>query len=66
MRIIDKMLKAYFHVAEVAQEHPSLISAKRTFHRTKKVAFSVVAEKLDKDGLLPGEHPFVTKKGRGK
>ncbi len=68
MRIIDKMLKSYFHVAELVQEHPSLISAKRTFHRTKKVAFSVMAERLDADGLLPGEHPFATKNkmGRGK
>ncbi len=58
-----KMLKAYFHVAEVAQEHSSIVSARRIFHRTKKVAFSVVAEKLDKDGLLPGETPYIVNEG---
>ncbi len=62
MRIIDKMLKAYFHVAETIQQRPLVTSSKHYFHRTKKVAFSVMAEALDADGFLPGEHPFVTKR----
>ncbi len=66
MRIIDKMLKAYFKVAETMETYPRVTSSKRYFHRTKKVAFSVMAERPDADGLLPGETPFVTKKGRGK
>lgn len=58
-RITDKMLRAYFRVAETMEKDPSMTSAKRYFHRTKKVAFSVMAERLDKDSLLPGEGPFV-------
>ncbi len=68
MRIIDKMLKAYFHVAETMNEEGRLLSVKTLFHRTRKVAFSVVAEKLNKAGLLPGERPFIVEKKprRGK
>lgn len=55
MTIKDKMLRAYFRVAEHIDEDTSITATKHYFHRTKKNVFAVVAERLDKNGLLPGE-----------
>ena len=60
MNIPDKLLKAYFKVAEALESEPEMSSSKHYFHRTKKVAFSVMAERLDKNGLLEGEGPLNT------
>jgi hypothetical protein len=55
MTIQEKMLKAYFHVAEDMVADPSMNRSAYLFHRTKKEAFFVEARRLDKDGYLTGE-----------
>jgi len=55
MGIQDKILKAYFHVAEKMGEDKDLTKTVHFFHRNKKYAFFVGAERLDEDGWLPGE-----------
>jgi hypothetical protein len=55
MTIIDKMLKAYFHVAEGMDKDKGAQSWAASFHRNKKLAFFVEARRLDKDGCLQGE-----------
>lgn len=55
MRIIDKMLKAYFHVADGMDKDKGAQSWAASFHRNKKYAFFVEARRLDKDGYLVGE-----------
>ena len=59
--ITDKILGAYFHVAESMNGDEYMTSSKHYFHRTKKYAFSVMAERLDEDGYLPGEKEYVDK-----
>jgi hypothetical protein len=55
MNIRDKMLNAYFKVAEKMDKEPDLLASTHYFHRTKKLAFVIKALRLDKTGLLPGE-----------
>jgi hypothetical protein len=55
MKIIDKMMKSYFHVAEEMNIDEQMTRCARCFHRTKKEAFFVEARRLDKDGYLAGE-----------
>lgn len=55
MNIRDKMLKAYFHVAEGMDEDKAMRTCARCFHRTKQYAFFVEARRLDADGYLSGE-----------
>ena len=55
--IPEKLLGAYFHVAEGMDKDPDMTETKHYFHRTKKYAFFVGAGRLDKDGWLPGEKP---------
>lgn len=59
MKITDKMLKAYFHVAEDLQMDPQMTQSASLFHRTRKVAFFVEARKLDENGLLATEKEFT-------
>jgi hypothetical protein len=62
--ISRSIFDAYFHVAEGMERDPRMPTSRRYFHRTKKVAFSVMAERLDKDGLLPLEKPYAHTKGK--
>jgi len=56
MTIQQKMLRAYFKAAEAMQQgEPYLVCTTEYFHRTKKVVFSIIATRLNKAGLLPGE-----------
>ena len=62
MNVQEKMLKAYFRVAEHLKTDPAMIATAHAFHRTKKTVFFVEARRLDKDGLLPGEEgPYQEK-----
>ena len=49
-KIPDKLLKAYFRCAEKMNADPDMAATSHYFHRTKKYAFSVRAERLGKDG----------------
>ena len=53
--IPEKMLKAYFAVAEALNQDKEMTSSAHYFHRTKKHAFSIKAERLGPNGRLPGE-----------
>jgi len=55
MSVRDKMLRAYFCVAEHLKSDPAMVSTEKAFYRTKKVAFFVKAYRLDEDGLMAGE-----------
>jgi hypothetical protein len=55
MSIRDKMLRAYFKVAEKVGEDTAIVKSASLFHRNKRYAFFVEARRLDKDGNLPGE-----------
>jgi hypothetical protein len=62
--ISEGIFDAYFHVAGGMKKDPGMTASKHYFHRTKKVAFSVMAERLGKDGLLPEERPWFVKPGK--
>ena len=51
----DKLIKAFFYVADKIASDDELVETKHYFHRTKKYAFYVGAQKLDENGYLPGE-----------
>lgn len=59
MTIPEKMLKAYFIVAERMNEDGEMASSVHAFHRTKKYAFFVEAMRLDENGSLPGFEELV-------
>ena len=61
MNITEKMLKAYFGVAEHIKSDQQMTATAKAFHRTKKVAFFVEARRLNEDGLLPDEIPYQNK-----
>lgn len=61
MRITEKMLRAYFIAVENLKQDPVMVASAHYFHRTKKFAFSVKAERLNEKGLLPGEAEFQDK-----
>lgn len=63
MGIKDKILKAYFNVAESIDSDEKMIISSRLFYRNKKYAFFVEARRLDDNGCLEGEikiNPFVS------
>ena len=63
MGIKDKILKAYFNVAESIDSDEKMIISSRLFHRNKKYAFFVEVRRLDENGCLEGEikiDPFIS------
>lgn len=65
MNIRDKMLRAYFKVAETMNQDDYVSESSHCFHRTKKYAFFVEARRLNEDGYLPEEVPFRAYKTSG-
>ena len=59
MKITEKMLKAYFAVAESMNQDKDMTTCARFFHRTKKCAFCVEARRLDEDGWLTDETRYT-------